>query len=163
MHRSLLLALLALAGLASCSLLQVRQEPIGPRWPDQKQVDVELVERGGRPEIEVGEEPAIVAPDTRTVVWSLRASASNYKFASDGGITFVEPSKTKLAALPYECRDARLGSPKDLGRCSVSGDGRLFICQKLVDSRDTCYAYSVKLEPRAGGSPIERDPWMKSR
>lgn len=162
MHWSLLLVGMALAGLASCSLLQVRQEPIGPRWPDQKQVDVELVERGGRPEIEVGEEPAVVAPDTRTVVWSLRASASNFKFAGDG-ILFVEPSKTKLAALPFECRDARLGSPQDFGRCSVNGDGRLFICHKLVDTRDTCYAYSVKLEPRAGGSPIERDPWMKSQ
>jgi hypothetical protein len=158
MRTSLIGACAALSILASCSPMRERVQPIGPSW-NEKQVDVDLVQRGGKTEIAVREEPVIWTMDKRAVIWSLRASASNYKFTSKGVLP-VQPS-TKLS-LPAECQSLKQGDPKDL-QCAPAGEGgRLFRCTKVANSSKACYAYAVQLEPRSGGAPIDLDPWIMS-
>jgi len=151
---------MALAILASCAAMTGgKGKPEGPRWPDEKQIDVG-VGRGfwsGKPEIKVAEFETLAA-DNKAVVWSLRSSAANYEFAGIEGIKFEAPS----GALPLECD--RAGDPKDFaGQCEVMGRNRLLRCNKPRSAPGTCYKYTVILKPRSGGTPLYRDPWILSR
>jgi hypothetical protein len=151
------LASMALAILASCaSTPGSKGAPDGPPWSDEKQIDVG-VGRGfgsGKLEIEVAELETLAA-DNKAVVWSLRASAANYEFAGVEGIKFETPS----GALPLACD--RAGDPKDFaGQCEALGQNRLLRCTKPRSAPGTCYKYTVILKPRAGGTPLYKDPWI---
>jgi hypothetical protein len=157
MRASVAAAAVFLATLTSCSTVpDGSSKPPGPRWPDQKQVDVGVGREfgwWGKLQVEVDQEVAVLAADNKALVWSLRSSAINYEFTTDG-IRFEIPS-----SLPAQCR--RKGDPKDFEkRCMRQADGRLYVCEKPRSEPGTCYKYTVKLRPRVGGEGLERDPWI---
>lgn len=163
MKKSTALALLAaLLTLASCQVTTLGP----PSATGDRQVDVGVGRSiwSGERRIEV-EEITEVGPGNSAVVWSLRASASDYQFPKDG-IKFDYPPSVPM---PGGCTSTP--DPNEafaLGECKELADGRLFKCPRLETRKPlpsgACFKYTVTLEPRKGVAGVPpKDPWVKNQ
>lgn len=163
MKKSAALALsAALLTLASCQVTTLGPPPA----TGDRQVDVGVGRSfwSGERRIEV-EEIIEIGPGNKAVVWSLRASASGYRFGA-GGIKFDYPP---TANRPDGCTSTP--DPNEafaLRECEQLAEGRLFMCPRPETRKPlpsgACFKYTVTLDPLPGSDPVPpKDPWIKNQ
>lgn len=148
----------AVATLASCAAMP----PTTNRAPRDKQVDVDVGPEwgwfGGNSVIKLDEE-VVVRKETRELVWSLRAGATDggYRFGRDG-ITFDYPVRDA----PASCKTTPDPALAFEG-CGPAGRDLLFSCRRQGEPvPGACYKYTVRLQATEGASPVDpKDPWIK--
>jgi hypothetical protein len=150
MKRAILLSCLALAGLASCSIVE-SQTKSGAAPSNPKQIAVGVA--GGGIQVQ---ELTTVAASNGALIWELdSATAANFRFPADG-VRFEYPAPNA----PKICRSTP--DPKAaFDNCRPIANGARFECSKKGHVSGTCYKYTVTLQRTTPGTGVPpKDPWI---
>jgi len=151
MKKSKLLSCLALATLASGSLLA--PPPSNGQSPASDKT-IQVLVQGGV--IRVPDDPARVLASNGVVKWVFGTGTSGYVFPNNG-ITFEYPPPTPL---PAGCASAP-DPAKVFHGCGPRLNGSTFQCSRGGHAVGACFKYSVKLQPLPGSPSVpDKDPWI---
>lgn len=109
-------------------------------------------------------EPVLVGAANGVVKWMFDSDEPDYRFPADG-VTFPEPPSAPPSS--YGCvRVATAAEAKQrFNNCERKQHGKEFHCNSVGHAPPvgTCYYYALKVEPKAGGAAIVKDPWAKNQ
>jgi hypothetical protein len=108
-------------------------------------------------------DPVLVGAKNGVVKWIFDTNEPDYKFPVDG-VTFPEPPVDP----PSSAGCARVATAAEAAQrfnnCKPMKHDTEFHCNAVgaTPPVGTCYYYALKLEPKAGGTPLVVDPWAKN-
>ena len=146
--------------LAGCSPMMHGGAPDGTTMLKTKFIMVSVVNS----QIELFPDPVLVGAGNGVVKWIFDSDEPDYRFPADA-VTFPEAPVAPPSTAGCLGVASAASAAQRFNNCKPKQQGTEFHCNSVGQAppRGTCYYYALKVEPKAGGAAIVKDPWAKNQ
>jgi hypothetical protein len=146
--------------LAACSPMMQGGAPDGTAKIKTKLIMVSVANG----QIELFPDPVLVGAGNGVVKWIFDSNEPDYKFPEDA-VTFPEPPVAPPSTAGCLRVANAASAAQRFNNCKPKQHDTEFHCNSVGQAppAGTCYYYALKVEPKAGGAAIVKDPWAKNQ